>query len=75
MTKPKSLFKLARNRMFEKEYLCREYVNLDENFMQKYGKYIYCYVIKIFICKKCNMEMGNNEIIYHAIRCNEDQKN
>lgn len=39
MTKPKSLFKLTRNKIFEKGYLCEECNNLDQNFIQKYGEY------------------------------------
>lgn len=72
MTKPKSLFKLARNKIFEKGYLCEECNNLDQNFIQKYGEYNYCHVIKIFVCKDCSLMIRSSEIIYHVIQYHQN---
>lgn len=67
---PKSLFKLARNKLFEKEYYCSYYCTIDLNkeYMSthithnhdEYGK-----AIKLFYCRKCNVSIEKNEITVH----------
>lgn len=61
MQQPKSLYKLARNTMYEKTYFCEECDSTDTKFIQ-------CYVIKRFVCKLCKIALKGNEIIYHDIK-------
>lgn len=66
----KSLFKLARNILFHKEFYC-EYCNMIETDKEDVINHIkiihdeYGKVIKLFLCKKCGTNLNKTEILNH----------
>lgn len=71
MGRLKTLYKLARNKLFEKIYFCVDCSKLDPKLLEQNKEYLHDEhnnVIRMFMCKKCQSTMKESEIIYHHIR-------
>lgn len=55
---PKKLYKLARNKLFHKIYICTDYSIMIDDFLLKN-------LIKLFICNKCESLIEKSEILRH----------
>lgn len=68
----KSLFKLARNALFDKNYFCEycEISDYDKNWIQIHIKYNHdesSILSKIFECKKCFGKVEKEQLINHLV--------
>lgn len=75
MNKPKSLFKISRDKLFDKTYYCVDCSKMDQTVLQRNREMYHDEhenIVKLFVCKKCGYAVHSSAMIAHRMKYHQN---